>query len=138
MALGGFLPFGAIFYEAFYILSAIWHHQYFFIFGAVSMCVLMLMCAEVAIVMCYFQLCSEDYRWWWKAFLVPAAVGIYVLVYSLGWLISQMDDVIFSALILYTINALLFSATAALIAGAIGFYGTFAFILLIYNAVKVD
>jgi hypothetical protein len=27
-------------------------------------------CAEITIVMVYFQLCYEDYHWWWRSFFV--------------------------------------------------------------------
>ncbi len=33
------------------------------------MVVLIITCAEVSILLCYFQLCNEDYRWWWRSFL---------------------------------------------------------------------
>ena len=28
--------------------------------------ILVITSAEIAVVMCYFQLCSEDYHWWWR------------------------------------------------------------------------
>ncbi len=34
--------------------------------------ILVVTCAEIAIVMCYFQLCSEDYHWWWRSAALPA------------------------------------------------------------------
>jgi hypothetical protein len=37
-------------------------------------------CAEVAIVCCYFQLCREDYRWSWRAFCNTATAGLYFFV----------------------------------------------------------
>ena len=30
--------------------------------------VLVVVCAQTSILLCYFHLCSEDYRWWWRSF----------------------------------------------------------------------
>eukprot|EP00968_Pinguiococcus_pyrenoidosus_P007756 scaffold529_cov308-Pinguiococcus_pyrenoidosus.AAC.48 len=62
--LSGILPFGAVCIELFTIMNALWLHQYYYIFGFLAVVVLILVatCAEIAIVMCYFQLCHEDYR----------------------------------------------------------------------------
>lgn len=59
--MGGILPFGAVFIELFFILSAIWGQQLYYIFGFlfIVFIILILTCAEITIVMCYFQLCSE-------------------------------------------------------------------------------
>lgn len=59
--MGGILPFGAVFIELFFILSAIWGQQFYYIFGFlfIVFVILVLTCAEITIVMCYFQLCSE-------------------------------------------------------------------------------
>ena len=34
-------------------------------------------------VMCYFQLCAEDYTWWWRAFLTAGSSGLYLFLYSM-------------------------------------------------------
>merc|ERR1711975_112843 len=63
----GVLPFGAVFVELYFILSSIWLDQYYYVFGFLLVVgiVLIATCAEITIVLCYFQLCAEDYRWWW-------------------------------------------------------------------------
>jgi hypothetical protein len=33
--------------------------------------ILVITSAEIAVVMCYFQLCSEDYHWWWRCAVIP-------------------------------------------------------------------
>ncbi|KAG1326562.1 hypothetical protein COCNU_01G004960 [Cocos nucifera] len=68
---GGILPFGAVFIELFFILTSIWLQQFYYIFGFLFLVFLILVvtCVEITIVLCYFQLCSEDYLWWWRCFL---------------------------------------------------------------------
>lgn len=78
--MGGILPFGAVFIELFFILSAVWGHQVYYIFGFLFMVfvILIVTCISITIVMCYFQLCSEDYHWWWRSFLTSGASALYM------------------------------------------------------------
>lgn len=41
---------------------------YMFGFIMLAFIVLVVVCAQTSILLCYFHLCSEDYRWWWRAF----------------------------------------------------------------------
>ncbi|KAH8063034.1 hypothetical protein JL722_2189 [Aureococcus anophagefferens] len=82
---GGILPFGAVSVELFFIMSAIWLHQIYYIFGFLFLVMIILVatCAEITILLCYFQLCNEDYNWWWRSvlslsfFLITGAIGFY-------------------------------------------------------------
>ena len=44
--------------------------QFYYLFGFLFLVfiILIITCAEITIVLCYFQLCSEDYHWWCAAF----------------------------------------------------------------------
>jgi transmembrane 9 superfamily protein 2/4 len=66
--MGGILPFGAVFIELFFILFALWGNHLYYIFGFlfIVFIILVITCAEITVVMCYFQLCAEDYNWWWR------------------------------------------------------------------------
>jgi len=57
IALGGVLPFGAVCIELFFIMSALWLHQIYYVFGflMVVLFILVATCGEITIVMCYFQ-----------------------------------------------------------------------------------
>lgn len=81
---GGILPFGACFVELFFIMSSIWMDQYYYVFGFLLLVFLILVitCAEMSIVLTYFQLCAEDYHWWWRSFNTAGATAAYVFLYS--------------------------------------------------------
>merc|ERR1719327_1226505 len=83
--LGGMLPFGAAFTELFFIMTSIWMHQFYYLFGFLflMMVVLTVTCAEISISITYFQLTSENYHWWWRAFFVSGSAGVYVFCYSI-------------------------------------------------------
>merc|ERR1711990_95140 len=82
---GGVLPFGAVFTELFFIMSSLWQHQFYYLFGFLALVLLILIvtCAEISIALTYFQLTSEDYHWWWRAFLSSAASAFYVFFCSI-------------------------------------------------------
>jgi hypothetical protein len=86
--LGGILPFGAVSVELFFIMSALWLHQIYYIFGFLFlvMVVLVVTCAEISILLCYFQLCNEDYRWWWRSFMSSGKTNIFVSCQRVSWL----------------------------------------------------
>jgi len=85
ITIGGILPYGACFVELFFIMSSIWMDQYYYVFGFLLIVYLILAvtCAEVTIVLCYFQLCAEDYRWWWRSFLTSGSTAVYIFIYSI-------------------------------------------------------
>ncbi|CAM9887135.1 unnamed protein product [Phaeothamnion confervicola] len=84
VAVGGILPFGALFVEMYFILSSIWMGQYYYVFGFTFLVfvILLVTCADITMVFCYFQLCAEDYHWWWRSFLTSGSTAGYVFLYS--------------------------------------------------------
>jgi len=137
---GGILPFGAVFIELFFILSSIWLHQYYYVFGFLLLVLLILIitCAEITIVMCYFQLCSEDYHWWWRSFLTSGCSGLYLFMYSIVYMMTKMVMTRGVSVMLYVGYMLIASYAFFLLTGTVGFFACFTFVRIIYAAVKVE
>merc|ERR1712093_685725 len=138
--IGGVLPFGAVFTELFFIMSSLWQHQFYYLFGflALVLMILVVTCAEISIALAYFQLTSEDYHWWWRAFLSSAASSFYVFFYSIIYFRSRLQiDKFVSALLyfgyMYMISILFFVLT-----GSIGLLASFFFVKAIYGSIKID
>lgn len=91
--MGGILPFGCIFIQLFFILNSIWSHQFYYMFGFLSVVYLILIitCSETTILLCYFHLCTEDYRWWWRSFLTSGFAAFYFLLYSVHYFATKLD-----------------------------------------------
>lgn len=91
--IGGILPFGAVFIELFFILTSMWLHQVYYIFGVlfIVFLILVITCAEITIVLCYFQLCSEDYHWWWRAFFTSGSSAVYMFLYSAFYFVTKLE-----------------------------------------------
>ena len=99
--MAGILPFGACFIELFFIFSAIWENQYYYLFGFLFLVfiIVIISCSEIAIVMTYFQLCSEDYHWWWRSFVASGGCAFYVFFYSIFYYVTEVRVYYFLKLI---------------------------------------
>ncbi|XP_043566435.1 transmembrane 9 superfamily member 4 isoform X1 [Chiloscyllium plagiosum] len=138
--MAGILPFGAMFIELFFIFTAIWENQFYYLFGFLFLVfiILVVSCSQISIVMVYFQLCAEDYRWWWRTFLVSGGSAFYVLVYAVFYFVNKLDIVEFIPSLLYFGYTTLMVLSFWLLTGTIGFYAAYMFIRKIYAAVKID
>ncbi|KAI6191138.1 Transmembrane 9 superfamily member [Aphelenchoides bicaudatus] len=88
MLMGGILPFGCIFIQLFFILNSIWAHQVFYMFGFLSLVfiILLVTCSEATILLAYFHLCAEDYRWMWRSFFTSGFTAVYLFAYCIHYL----------------------------------------------------
>jgi transmembrane 9 superfamily protein 2/4 len=138
--IGGILPFGAVFVELFFILSSLWLHQVYYIFGFlfIVFMILVITCAEITIVMCYFQLCSEDYHWWWRSYLTSGSCALYLFLYSIFYYVTRLELTRVTSGILFFGYMLIISIAFFVFTGAVGFYSCFLFVRKIYGSVKVD
>jgi len=136
----GVLPFGACFIELVYILSSFWQGRVYYVFGFLALVFLILMvtCAEVTVVMIYFQLCYENYNWWWRSFWLSASAGLHMYLYSLYYLVAVLSIRQPTSVVLYLgymgLAALLFG----LVTGTMGFHSAFFFVRRIYGAIKIE
>ncbi|RID80583.1 hypothetical protein BRARA_A03234 [Brassica rapa] len=64
-------------------------------------------------VLCYFQLCSEDYNWWWRAYLTAGSSSFYSIFYFFTKLVSGM---------LYLGYMIIISYAFFVLTGTIGFF----------------
>ncbi|KAI1319613.1 hypothetical protein EDD11_003606 [Mortierella claussenii] len=140
MLIGGILPFGAIFIELYFILNSIWFHKIYYVFGFLFLVfgILVLTCAEVTILMCYFHLCAEDYHWWWRAFFTSGASAVYIFLYSIMYYFSTLQIGSFTSMVLYFGWTAIMSLMFFVLSGAIGFFSTFMFVRKIYGSIKID
>ncbi|KAF9434223.1 hypothetical protein BGZ76_008362 [Entomortierella beljakovae] len=140
MLIGGILPFGAIFIELYFIMNSIWFHRIYYVFGFLFLVfgVLILTCAEVTILMCYFHLCAEDYHWWWRAFFTSGASAFYIFAYSIMYYFSTLQIGSFTSMVLYFGWTGIMSLMFFVLSGSIGFFSTFLFVRKIYGSIKID
>ncbi|PIN22076.1 Endosomal membrane protein, EMP70 [Handroanthus impetiginosus] len=137
----GTLPFGTLFIELFFILSSIWLGRFYYVFGflLVVFMLLVIVCAEVSVVLTYMHLCVEDWMWWWKAFYASGSVALYVFLYSINYLVFDLQSLSGSvSATLYLGYSLLMAVAIMLSAGTIGFLSSFYFVHYLFSSVKID
>jgi transmembrane 9 superfamily protein 2/4 len=138
-AVGGILPFGACFVELFFILSSMWMNQYYYVFGFTLLVfvILIITCCEITIVLCYFQLCSEDYQWWWRSFMTSGSTALYVMIYSAVYF-SRLEPDVWLTYMLYFGYMTMICLGLFMLTGSAGFASNLWFTRNIYASNTVD
>ena len=139
LMIGGILPFGACFVELYYIMESVWMNYYYYVFGFLFLVFLILLvtCAEITVLFTYFQLCSEDYHWWWRSFSNAGATAIYVFMYSFVYF-SQLHANTVATYILYFGYMGLASTALFLLMGFVGVGTSLWFNKIIFASIKID
>ncbi|VEU42364.1 unnamed protein product [Pseudo-nitzschia multistriata] len=136
---GGLLPFGACFVELYFILASVWMDYYYYVFGFLFLVFLILIitCAEITLLFNYFQLCNEDYHWWWRSFGNAGSTAIWVFLYSFVYF-QQLEANSFTTYVLYFGYMGLASLGLFLMTGFIGVMSSLWFNKTIFGSLKVD
>eukprot|EP01015_Nassula_variabilis_P007587 TRINITY_DN1582_c0_g1_i8.p1 TRINITY_DN1582_c0_g1~~TRINITY_DN1582_c0_g1_i8.p1 ORF type:complete len:463 (-),score=127.17 TRINITY_DN1582_c0_g1_i8:63-1451(-) len=82
--IAGIIPFSAVYLQLNYIFQSIWGHRLYHLYGILLLAfvLLIIVTACVNISLIYFQLNSQDYRWWWRSFINGGAPGLFLAIYS--------------------------------------------------------
>ncbi|KAL0340139.1 UNVERIFIED_CONTAM: Transmembrane 9 superfamily member 12 [Sesamum radiatum] len=137
----GTLPFGTLFIELFFILSSIWLGRFYYVFGflLIVFMLLVVVCVEVSVVLTYMHLCFEDWMWWWKAFFASGSVAVYVFLYSINYLIFDLQSLSGAvSATLYLGYSLIMAIAVMLSTGTIGLLASFYFVHYLFSSVKID
>ncbi|ORY93753.1 hypothetical protein BCR43DRAFT_495268 [Syncephalastrum racemosum] len=138
--LGGIIPFAVVFVDLHELLKSVWQGElYLSVFYATGACLLLsIATAAVTVVLVFFQLCNEDYHWWWMSFSIGASSSLYMFAYALVfyWIKTEIHGV--AGAIIYIVHTLLGCSLIGLCMGALGFFSTYSMVRRIYSAVKVD
>jgi transmembrane 9 superfamily member 2/4 len=139
LLIGGILPFGSCFVELYYIMASVWMEFYYYVFGFLFMVfiILLVTCAEITVLFTYFQLCSEDYHWWWRSFANSGATALYVFAYSIVYF-QQLEANALSTYILYFGYMALASLALFLLMGTVGVASSLWFNKVIFASIKID
>ncbi|KAF8393084.1 hypothetical protein HHK36_021325 [Tetracentron sinense] len=137
----GTLPFGTLFIELFFIMSSIWMGRVYYVFGFlfVVLILLVVVCAEVSLVLTYMHLCVEDWKWWWKSFFASGSVAIYIFLYSVNYLIFDLQSLSGPVSATLYLGYSLFMVVAIMLStGTVGFLSSFWFVHYLFSSVKLD
>eukprot|EP00939_MAST-03C_sp_MAST-3C-sp1_P001963 g1963.t1 len=139
-SISGLLPFGAVFIEIYFIMSAIWLHQIYYLFGFafLVLIVLSITCAEISIVLTYLHLANENYRWWWQALWSSGSSSLYLFLYSIFYYNNSLQIEKSVSTLMYFGTMWQISFCFFLVTASIGFLASLFFVRKIYGSIKVD
>ncbi|CAE7611870.1 TM9SF3 [Symbiodinium natans] len=137
----GIVPFGCLFIEMYFILSAVWSHNkiyyvYGFMFAILILLCLVIVC--VSITCTYILLNAEDYRWQWQSYISCAATALYVFAYTIHYFYNSTQMSGFLQTVYYFGTSLNFCIGLSLFCGSLGFIGASKFVFLIYSNIKAE
>jgi len=139
LMIGGILPFGLCYIELIFILESVWQHYYFTTFGFLLFifCILLIACAETTLLIVYFQLRNEDYRWWWRCFGTAGSMAAYVIIFSFVYF-QRWKEGGFWAYVFYFGYMALSTMGLFLMLGFVGVASSLWFNITIFGSIKVD
>jgi transmembrane 9 superfamily protein 2/4 len=140
MTVTGIVPFAAAYVEFFFIMTSMWMDQFYYVFGftLIVFLILCITCAEVTVLLVYYQLCAENHRWWWYSFFTSGSTAFYMFVYSIFWFRTLEASRMVMTYLLYFGYMFLFSFGILLVTGTVGALTSLWFIRKIFSTIKVD
>jgi len=138
--ISGFLPFGSIFIEMYFIFTSFWAYKIYYVYGFMLLVaiILMIVTACVTIVATYFLLNAEDYRWRWSSFMAGGSVSVYVYLYAVYYYLFKTKMYgLFQSLFFFGYMAI-FSVGLGILCGTVGYAFSASFIHKIYSRIKLD
>ena len=94
--------------------------------------------AESAIILNYATLSCEEPRWWWRVYCGAAAIGVYVFVTLMMYLLFDLHIEYLTTLISYMTACYLASCLVGMMAASLAVILAFRFNLKIYSRVKLE
>ncbi|GFY64686.1 transmembrane 9 superfamily member 1 [Trichonephila inaurata madagascariensis] len=138
--IGGFLPFSAISVELYYIFATVWGREQYTLYGVLFIVffILLNVTACISVALTYFQLSSEDYKWWWRSIFNAGSTGMFVFIYATFYYLQRSNMEGLLQAVEFFGYTLLTCYVFFLTLGTVSFYASYRFVKYIYQNVKAD
>lgn len=137
--IAGIFPFGSIAVELYFIYSSLWFNKIYYMFGFLffSFLLLILTTSLITILLTYYSLCLENWKWQWRSFIIGGCgCAFYVFCHSILFTKFRLGGL--TTVVLYLGYSSLISGLCCLMTGAIGFLSSLLLVKKIYSCIKVD
>ena len=136
----GLIQFVSMYAEFSYLLDSIFRANWYAMFGflLLNLLTLIITIALLSILTTYMQLCYQNHHWWWRSFLIGASGGIYISLYCLFYMGTQMDLYSVGSDLSFIFYAVLFIGCYSTAAGAISVSASYSFVKSIYGNIRKD
>lgn len=138
--LAGLLSFGSIFIELYYVLTSLWNYKFYHVYGFLLGVygILTIVVGMTSIIVVYFCLNAENYRWQWTAFGSGASTAGYVFLYGIYYFLFKTQMHGFLQTSFYFGYMALIAINLGLLCGTLGHFAASRFVRAIFQNVKVD
>lgn len=138
--IAGFLPFGSIFIEMYFVFTSFWAYKVYYVYGFMFLVaiILMIVVACVTIVATYFLLNAEDYRWRWSSFTAGGSISVYVYLYSIYYYFFKTKMYGLFQTSFYFGYMAIMSVALGILCGTVGYIFSASFVHKIYSRIKLD
>jgi len=134
LVVGSMLIAACLVCEAYFLMSTLWRHQYYFMYLYLLVCfgLTTYVAMTASIVQTYLSLSAGDYRWWWRSYLIGFCGGIHIYVVC-TYLFLQEEGQTFSLELSAMLWSLAMCTLVGLITGNASFAASYFFIKRIYT-----
>lgn len=138
--LSGFVPFGAIYMELHYVFMSLWGPYMYTLYGVLlcAFAIHLLVAGTVSILLTYFHLHGEDYKWWWRSFVSGGSVALFFMLHSLYYFLTGTNMFGFLQCTFFFGFSLIVAWAIFLMLGFVTFAFNYWFVTYIYSSIKSD
>ncbi|CAI5466688.1 unnamed protein product [Closterium sp. Yama58-4] len=140
MALAGFLPFSAIFFELYYICADLWGYKAYTIYGILFIVFInfIVVAALMAIVLTYNHLAAGDHEWWWRSVLCGGSPALFIFGYCCYYYHAHSDMSGFMQASFYFVCMACVCYGLFLMLGTVGFCASLALVCRLYRSIQFE
>ena len=138
--LAGAFIFTHVAVQFYYVLTSVWRSWMFAVFGVFLLNIVSLVAviAVTSMLMTYWCLQSENWNWWWRAYMTGASAGLFMYIFCVYQMAFVFKIDLISGDVIFLLYSLLTSVFFGLICGLISLAASYAFVIFIFEAVRAD
>jgi transmembrane 9 superfamily protein 2/4 len=133
--ISGVVPVFVIAFEIYQIMGCIRGSSYIYLIYwsfYVGFIVFLIVVAEISIMQTYLLICYEEYRWWWRCWLLGASTGFFSMLFLVNYFLLGLKATQFTTVIVYAVFCAIFSLSLSLMSGSIALMASLVFNLRIF------
>jgi len=136
----GVLCSTSILIEVYYILTAVWQHNSYYLWGFlfITSSIMISVSASSTVLVVYLKLQELDYRWQGLSFFASSSTGIFIFSYCMYFYFTKTGTNGLYSTLYYILFSSSFSLIVSLICGGIGYFSANVFVHKIYKNLKID
>lgn len=119
--------------ELYFVMTSLWTNKIYYMFGFLFLCygLMIITTAATTVLLVYFLLCAENYRWHWRAFAGAGMTGGYVFLNALLFWATRVSFGGLTGAVLYVGYSALIGFIVFILTGKLSFPIGFIFPSLI-------